>query len=81
MAGCCECGNEPLHSIKYEEFSWIAEDLLASQEGLCSMESLDYVKCEVLSAVTMKNTVSWNVTPCSVVEICRRFGGTNYLHL
>ena len=31
MAGTCECGNEPLGSIE-------AENRLASQEGLCSME-------------------------------------------
>jgi len=25
MAGCCECGNEPPGSIKYGNFSWLAE--------------------------------------------------------
>jgi len=35
VAGCCKCGNEPSGSIKSGEF---LEDLLASQEGLCSME-------------------------------------------
>ena len=35
MAGCSEC-NDPLGSVKYREF--LAEDLLASQEGLCSVE-------------------------------------------
>jgi hypothetical protein len=38
MAGCCECGNEPSGSIKYEEFLEIVGDLLASEEELCSME-------------------------------------------
>jgi hypothetical protein len=32
VAGSCECGNEPSGAIKRGEF------LLASQEGLCSME-------------------------------------------
>jgi hypothetical protein len=36
VAGACECGNEPPGSIKCGEF--LAEKLLASQEGLCSME-------------------------------------------
>ena len=38
MVGCCESGNEPLSSIKCEGISCLAEDLLASQEGLCSMD-------------------------------------------
>ena len=38
MAGTCECGNEPSVSIKCGEFLDLAENRLASQEGLCSME-------------------------------------------
>ena len=38
LTGCCECGNEPCVSIKMKEFSWLAEEPLASQEGLWSME-------------------------------------------
>jgi hypothetical protein len=34
VAGCCECGNETLGSIKCGEFLWPAEYRLASQEGL-----------------------------------------------
>jgi hypothetical protein len=34
-----------------------------------------------MTASTTKNTVFWDVTPCSLVEICRRFGGTYFLHL
>jgi hypothetical protein len=30
--------------------------------------------------VTAKGCVFWNVTPCSVVEVYRRFRGTYYLH-
>jgi hypothetical protein len=39
MAGSCECGNEPSGSIKCGEF---LDDLLASQEGLWSMELVSY---------------------------------------
>jgi len=35
--GACECGSETSDSIKYVEF-WLAENVLASQEGLCSMQ-------------------------------------------
>ena len=37
MAGAGECGDERSDSIKCGEFL-VAEDLLSSQEGLCSME-------------------------------------------
>jgi hypothetical protein len=41
VAGSCECGNEPSGFIK-RGISLLAEDLLASQEGLCSMELVSY---------------------------------------
>jgi hypothetical protein len=37
VAGFCECGNEPSGCIKCGDLR-LAEDLLTSQEGLCSME-------------------------------------------
>jgi len=31
-----------------QEISWLAEDLLASQEGFCAVDiEISYVKCEV----------------------------------
>jgi hypothetical protein len=81
VAGCCEHGNEPSFSIKYKEVSSPAEELLASQKGLSSLELFVYVKFEVLSAVTVNSTVLWNVTPCSTTEVRRCFGVTYYLHL
>jgi len=38
VAGECEYGNEPSSYIKYGLFFDLAKDLLASQEGLCSLE-------------------------------------------
>jgi hypothetical protein len=38
MAGSCEHGDEPSDSIKCREFLDYLSVLLASQEGLCSME-------------------------------------------
>jgi len=37
VADACECGNEPLGSVKCGEF-FEAANQLASQEGLCTME-------------------------------------------
>jgi hypothetical protein len=36
---------------------------------------------EVLTAVAMKSSVSWDITPCSPVKMSQRFGGTCYLNL
>jgi hypothetical protein len=40
---------------------------------------LDLVKSEALTAVTMKIKVFWDVSPCSLVKVYRRFGGTHIL--
>jgi hypothetical protein len=49
VAGACECGNEPSGYVKWGEFLDMAEDLLASQEWLCSMAFgvRSNTKCEV----------------------------------
>jgi hypothetical protein len=41
---------------------------------------LYYEGLEVLTAVTMKNAVFWDVAPCGFI-INQRFGGTYRLHL
>jgi hypothetical protein len=41
--------------------------------------SVSYVRFEVLTAVTMKNAVFWDVAPCRYF-VNRRFGGTYRLH-
>jgi hypothetical protein len=38
MVDFCECGNEPLATMKFGEFVDPAEGLLACQEGVCCME-------------------------------------------
>jgi hypothetical protein len=35
----------------------------------------------VLAAVVMKSTIFWDITPCSPLNVDRRFGGTYRLHL
>jgi hypothetical protein len=39
------------------------------------------VGVEVLTAVVMKGTIFWDITPCSPLKVNRRFGGTYLLHL
>jgi hypothetical protein len=36
--------------------------------------SLDVVKCEALVAVTVENTISWDITPFSLVKVHKYFG-------
>ena len=43
MADFCERGNKPSGSIKCGEFLRVADDLLASQEGPCSVELVQLV--------------------------------------
>jgi hypothetical protein len=40
-----------------------------------------HVGFEVLTAVIMKSTIFWDITPCSSLSVNRRFGGTYRLHL
>jgi hypothetical protein len=52
VAGSCECDNEPSGSIK------CAEGLLASQDGLFSMELISYIiKCINLSNINQIKAV------------------------
>jgi hypothetical protein len=41
---------------------------------------LNLVGFEVLTAVVMKSTIFWDVTPCSPLKVNRCFGGTYGLH-
>jgi hypothetical protein len=34
---------------------------------------------QVLTAVVMKSTIFWHITPCSTLKVSRRFGGTSTL--
>jgi hypothetical protein len=67
-----------------EEDSLTRRDLITIQigtEGRCLTQHislknvLNSVKFEVFTAMTMKNEVYWDVTPCDPCN-SRRFGGT-----
>jgi hypothetical protein len=47
----------------------------------CKTEKVLYVGFEVLTAVVMKSTIFWDITPCSPLKVTCCFGGTYRLHL
>jgi hypothetical protein len=51
-------------------------------DALCYGNLCSYcVGFEVLTAVVMKSSIVWDITPCSPLKVNRRFGGTCCLHL
>jgi hypothetical protein len=42
---------------------------------------MEYVGFEVLTAVVMKSSIFWDITPCSLLKVNRGFGGTYRHHL
>jgi hypothetical protein len=58
---------------------------LLSEYRLCLLNppltSFCYVGFEVLTAVVMKSSVFWDITPCNPLKINRHFGGTFRLHV
>jgi hypothetical protein len=49
-------------------------------DGHNLLYKLGFVRFKVLTASSMKTTVSWDVAPSSLIEIDRRFGGAYFLH-
>jgi hypothetical protein len=50
-------------------------------QGSSAWYSCLYVRVHTLTAVKMKITLVWDLTPCSLVKVYRRFRGKRYLHL
>jgi hypothetical protein len=50
-------------------------------DGVTSTRKNVFVRFEVLTAVVMKSTIFWDITPCSPLKVNRRFGGMYRLHL
>jgi hypothetical protein len=55
--------------------------LNASKKRRKRKQSVGFVGFQVLTAVVMKSTMFRNITPCSPLEVNRRFGRTYRLHL
>lgn len=63
---------------------WLAGQLVVSQGGLYYTGFIQQqytVQFEDLTVVVMKNSVFWDVTPCSLLKDNQHFGGTCHLHL
>jgi hypothetical protein len=43
--------------------------------------NVNYTESEVLTAVFMKSSISWDITPCSPLKVNRRFGRIYRLYL
>jgi hypothetical protein len=66
-----------LKILQFIMFSILETDLLVEKFGetLLSPSAWNHVRFEVFTAVTMKNGVFWDVTPCGSCKN-RCFGGT-----
>jgi len=51
VGGSCKHGNQTFGFCKMEEISWLQEDLLASQEGLCCVKLVVSLQCDNLPFV------------------------------
>jgi hypothetical protein len=54
---------------------------LATESHQMSTNQIPKVGFRVLTAVVMKSSIFWDITPCSPLKVNRRFGGTCRLHL
>jgi hypothetical protein len=61
---------------------WVAREAMSGYKILTIIykNRVYILRLEVFTAVTMKNTVFWDVTPCRSC-VNRRFGGTYRIHL
>jgi hypothetical protein len=70
VAGSCEHGNEPSGSIKCGEFLDKLSVLLASQEGLCSMDLVSWLKCDVINSLILFS-VFYNESAFTYKQHCK----------
>jgi hypothetical protein len=70
VAGLCENGNETSGSVKYGELlaGWLAGEMLASQERLCSKASVSYL---VSQLVNQSETFSYLVSQSLMHSLCQ----------
>jgi hypothetical protein len=81
-----ELFHSDISCAEYEENNYIETSILRfprgalkKKDGCGGLFKIWFVRFEVFTAMTMKNAVLWNATPCGS---CRnqRFGGTYHFH-
>jgi hypothetical protein len=74
----CAPNSESEHKMRIPSSS---APLFELRNYLTNLMKYDIVGFEVLTAVVMKSTIFWDITPCSPLSVNQRFGVTYYLHL
>jgi hypothetical protein len=75
---CIELAWNRCKDRSLSELTWV---LHKGRNFLYRLNNYDLVEFEVLTAVVMKITVFWDITPCSPLKVNRRFGGTFHLNV
>jgi hypothetical protein len=68
--------NQNIFNRSIEAYSFIKKIYSA-----CQHLTTRFVEFEVITAVVMKSTIFWDITPCSLLKVNRRFGGTYRLYI
>jgi hypothetical protein len=69
-----------VHILRHSSIIFVSKYFSLLFRGLLNAQKIRTVGFQVLRAVTMKNSIFWDVTPCIPVKVYRRFGGTYYLY-
>jgi hypothetical protein len=67
--------------VKHEFVIGVVVDRSGTHHKLNSTNNVYCVGFEVLTAVTMKPSIFWDITPCSQMKVNQRFGGACCLYL
>jgi hypothetical protein len=68
-----------LHECTRHLVAWSIRKVLLI--GALCLNYVCLVGFEVVTVVVMKSIIFWDITPCSLLKVNRRFGGTYCLHL
>jgi hypothetical protein len=71
------CETSTSHQTTWSENQWMSTMSLFA----LTLHISQIVGFEVLTAVVMKISIFWDITPCSPLKVNRRFGETYRLHL
>jgi hypothetical protein len=77
------CKREIYHN-HYTLSGYHSKELSSDFRNVCFVvghEHTVFLGFEVFTAVVMRSTIFWDITPCSPLSVNRRFGGAYCLHL